>query len=166
MFNNPYMSAYGPQNSLERINNQIAELEKLKAQIPIQQVQHPTNLTQNFQLAPSSQNNMRYANTINDVEKELVISDTAFFSKDLSILWIKNAKGEIRSFELNEIISKDDKDIQIEYLQAQLNELRGMIKDAKSDNQYVDEPVEKSQSADVSIPKSSTKKSKQSAGDI
>lgn len=34
MFGNPY-NAYNPQASLDRINNQIAELEKMKTQIPI-----------------------------------------------------------------------------------------------------------------------------------
>lgn len=115
MFNNPY---YNPQASLDRINNQIAELEKMKQQIP-QQLQQPTNLTQNFQIAPQTQTGIRYANSIDEVKKEMIISDTPFFSKDMSVLWIKNIKGEIKAYTLAEIVEKDEKDLQIEFLQAQ-----------------------------------------------
>jgi hypothetical protein len=114
------------QQSLDNINNNIAELEKLKAQMQNRQNQPAINQT--FQLAPTNQSSMRYANTIEDVNKEMVTGDTPFFSKDLSILWIKNAKGEVKSYELNEILIKDDKDIMIENLQSQINELKGMIK--------------------------------------
>ncbi len=126
MYNNPYYSNYNMQQSLDNINNNIAELEKLKAQMQNRQNQPAINQT--FQLAPTNQSSMRYANTIEDVNKEMVIGDTPFFSKDLSILWIKNAKGEVKSYELNEILIKDDKDIMIENLQSQINELKGMIK--------------------------------------
>lgn len=108
---------YNPQNNIDRINAQIAELEKLKAQVPNIQP-----ITQNFQLAP--QNAFRYANNIDEVKKEYVTCDTPFFSKDLSVLWVKCNTGDIRTFELNEVIQKDEKDLQIEYLQAQINELK------------------------------------------
>lgn len=108
---------YNPQISVDRINSQIAELEKLKAQIPNIQP-----ITQNFQLAP--QNAFRYANSIDEVQKEYVTGDTPFFSKDMSVLWIKNNNGEIRTFEINEVIQKDEKDLQIEFLQAQIDELK------------------------------------------
>jgi hypothetical protein len=108
---------YNPQISVDRINSQIAELEKLKAQIPNIQP-----ITQNFQLAP--QNAFRYANNIDEVQKEYVTGDTPFFSKDMSVLWIKNNNGEIRTFEINEVIQKDEKDLQIEFLQAQIDELK------------------------------------------
>ena len=42
----------------------------------------------------------------------------------------KNTKGDIKTYELKEIVQKDEKDIQIEYLQAQIEELKkGMNKD-------------------------------------
>lgn len=69
MFNNPY---YNSQASVDRINNQIAELEKMRNQL--QQVQ-PTNLTQNFQIAPNNAS-IRYADSLEKVEKEFVIVDT------------------------------------------------------------------------------------------
>ena len=143
MFNNPY---YNPQASLDRINNQIAELEKMKQQIP-QQLQQPTNLTQNFQIAPQTQNGIRYANSIDEVKKEMIISDTPFFSKDMSVLWIKNIKGEIKAYTLAEIVEKDEKDLQIEFLQAQIEELKKGMSTYESSDEYVDESVESKESS-------------------
>lgn len=127
MFGNPY-NAYNPQASLDRINSQIAELEKLKTQIPIQQ---PTNLTQNFQIAPTN-NVIKHAESMEEVQKNMVIGDTPFFSNDMSVVWIKSTNGEIKSYELKEIIQKDEKDIQIEYLQAQIEELKKEVKKDES----------------------------------
>ena len=158
MFNNPY--AYSPQASLDRINGQIAELEKLKSQIP-QQVQPPTNLTQNFQIAPTNREAIRYANSIEEIEKDLVIGDTPYFSKDMSIVWIKNTKGEIKSYELKEIIQKDEKDIQIELLQAQIEELKKeMSNNARTNNPSSNEPIKSEESASIPTSKSSKTKSK------
>lgn len=116
---------YNPQTSIDRINNQIAELEKMKASIP--PVPQATNLTQNFQLAPSK-DVIKYANSIDEVQRDIVIGDTPYFSKDLSIVWIKNTKGDIKTYELTEIVEKDAKDLQIELLLSQIEELKGMIK--------------------------------------
>jgi hypothetical protein len=127
MFGNPY-NTYNPQASLDRINNQIAELEKMKTQIPMQQ---PTNLTQNFQIAPTN-NVIKHAESMEEVQKNMVIGDTPFFSNDMSIVWIKSTNGEIKSYELKEIIQKDEKDIQIEYLQAQIEELKKEVKKDES----------------------------------
>lgn len=156
MYNNPYYSNFNMQQNLDNINNNIAELEKLKAQIQNRQNQPAINQT--FQLAPSNQTSIRYANTIEDVNKEMVTGDTPFFSKDLSIVWIKNAKGEVKSYELTEIIIKDDKDIMIESLQNQINELKGMIKDEH--NADINEPVKSTQPSSISNNSTSSKKSK------
>ena len=119
-------------------------------------MQHPTNLTQNFQLTPSNNAAIRYVESIDDVQKSFVIVDTPFFSKDLSVLWIKNTKGEIKSYSITEIIQKDEKDLQIELLQAQLNELKGMINN-ESNNANVDESTSSKKSASISNDKSSKK---------
>lgn len=128
MFNNPYMQrGINQQNMYEQIDNQINQLNQMKEQIKSNQQQPAINQT--FQLAPNNNHTMRYANTIDDVNKETVYFDTPFFSKDMSILWVKSVGGNIKSYELNEIIPKDAKDMQIEYLQSQIEELKGMIKD-------------------------------------
>lgn len=161
MYNNPYMqnynTNYGQQSLSERIDTQIAQLNQMKEQL--KNNQQPA-INQTFQLAPNSNHTMRYANTIDDVNKETVYFDTPFFSKDMSVLWLKNAKGDIKSYELNEIIQKDEKDLQIELLQAQINEMKGMIKNARTNDEPVDESVESEKSTDVPVLRTSTKKSK------
>ena len=121
MYNNPYQ--FNTQPSLDRINAQINELEKMKQQMQ-QPIQPPTNLTQNFQLAPTNKETIKYANNIEEVQRDMVIGDTPYFSKDLSVVWIKNTKGDIKTYELNEIIPQDEKDMQIALLQSQIEELR------------------------------------------
>lgn len=132
-------NSYNPQVSLDRINNQIAELEKMRNQLQ-QPIQPPTNLTQNFQLAPTNRDVIKYANSIDEVQRDMVIGDTPYFSKDMSVVWLKNTKGDIKTYELNEIVPKDEKDLIIEDLQAQINELKGMVKNecnvANNDEQY------------------------------
>ncbi|MBR1653692.1 MAG: hypothetical protein IJ690_07635 [Clostridia bacterium] len=163
MFNNPYVNsynAYGQQNFSERIDNQIAQLQQMKEQMKNNQQQPAINQT--FQLAPNH-TGIRYANTVDEVNKEIVYSDTPFFSKDMSVLWVKDVKGSIKTYELNEIVPKDEKDIKIEFLMAQIDELK---KGMKANESYanVSKPItntnegeESSNVPDVSKP---AKKSK------
>jgi hypothetical protein len=112
----------------------------MKKQIQQQPIPQPTNLTQNFQLAPSTNREViRYANSIEEVKRDAVIGDTPFFSKDLSVMWIKNHSGDIKAYELSEIVQKDEKDLQIDLLMAKINELEGMIKN-ESTNTNANEP--------------------------
>ena len=122
MYNSPYFNTYNPQASIDRINAQIAELEKMKQQLP-QPNGAPTNLTQNFQISPNS-TTMKYADSIEEVQRDIVVGDTPYFSKDMSVLWVKNTRGDVKSYELNEIIQKDEKDLQIECLQAQSESMK------------------------------------------
>ncbi len=122
---NPYMQ----QPNIDRINAQINELEKIKAQIQ----QPQPSINQTFQLAPNRET-MRFAETIEDVKREMVVGDTPYFSKDMSVVWIKNAKGDIKTYELQEIIEKDEKDLQIEYLQLQIEELKRSMKHEQYDS--------------------------------
>ena len=163
MYNNPYVSPYNPQPTLDRINAQINELEKMKSQMQQPVQAPPTNLTQNFQLAPTNREVIKYANSMEEVQRDIVIGDTPYFSKDMSIVWVKNTKGEIKTYELNEIIPKDNKDLQIEYLQAQIEELKKEMKNYEPAN-VVDEstskPIESEKPANVSTISKSNKKSK------
>jgi phosphoribosyl-AMP cyclohydrolase len=160
MFNNPYAmpSVYNQQDNVTRIDNQIAQLENIKKQIqqPIQQ-QVP-NVTQNFQLAPTREV-IRYANNIDEVTKDVVTGDTPFFSRDMSVVWIKNANGDIKTYELNEVVLKDEKDMKIDFLMAQIQELKkGIEKYEHSTN--VNGTIENEESTNVSEVSKSTKKSK------
>ena len=170
MYQNPYIqnfnnNPYGQQSMNERIDNQIAQLQQMKEQIKNNNQQPAINQT--FQLAPTHQSGMRYANTIDDVNKEVVYVDTPFFSKDMSVVWIKNNKGDIKTYELKEIVPMDERDLLIQNLQMQVNELRKEVKDnAKSININDDESIKNETTSDVSISRTSTKKSKQSDGNV
>ena len=173
MYNNPYMNMYNSQANIDRLNEQINNLEKMKAQL--QQPVQPTNLTQNFQLAPSNKDVIRYASSIEEVQRDMVIGDTPYFSKDMSVVWIKNTKGDIKTYELTEIVPQDEKDIQIALLQSQIEELRKEVRnneqfitndvsteDATDTTEY-DETIRKSikESKPTSIQRVSTSKKKQ-----
>lgn len=165
MYNNPY---YNQQMNIDRINsinNQIAELEKLRNQVQNQtaQPQMPTNLTQNFQLAPTSPSTMRFANSIDEVQKEIVVTDTPYFSKDLSVMWLKNPKGEIKSYELSEIVHKDEKDLKIDYLMAQIEELKkgmGVSESVTNVNEPITNTGKEPKSSTISAVSKSNAKSK------
>ena len=130
MYGNSY---YNNQVNLDRINNQITELEKIRNQLQ-QPIPQPTNLTQNFQLTPNV-NPLKYATSMDEVKRENVNSDTPYFSKDMSVVWIKSTKGDIKTYELTEIIPKDEKDLKIEYLQLQIEQMKkGMMKDESNSN--------------------------------
>jgi len=158
MYNNPY--SYNPQVNIDRINNQIAELEKMRTQLQ-QPIQQP--ITQNFQISPTNRETIRYANSMEEVQRDMVLGDTPYFSKDMSIVWVKNSKGEIKTYELNEIIAKDDKDLKIEFLQAQIEELKRGMKKHEPNNvidEPITEPIESQEPTDVSAISKSNKKSK------
>lgn len=123
------------QPNIDRINAQIAELEKMRSQM-----QQPAPITQNFQLASYS---MRYAKSLDEVNKTSVMTDTPFFSQDMAVLWVKSASGDVKSYELKEIIKKDEKDLQIEFLKAQIEELKKNVDD-------VIKPTKDEKSTDVS----------------
>ena len=88
----------------------------------------------------------------------MVMGDTPYFSKDMSVVWVKNTQNQIKTYELNEVVLKDDKDLMIESLQIQLNEMKGMIENAKSNDVNDDEPVKSKKSTNVSSSKSSNTK--------
>ena len=136
MFNNPYMQ----QQNLDRINDQIKQLENIR-----NQMQQPVPITQNFQLAPS--NSIRYAKSIEEVDKSPVMGDTPFFSQDMAVLWLKNASGEVKTYELKEIIKKDEKDLKIEFLMAQIEEMKN---NAKPNSPDVDGTIKNEESTSIS----------------
>lgn len=156
-----YLNPYNRQADLDRINAQMNELEKIKAQMQQQPMQ--PNINQTFQLAPTNRDVIRYANNIEEVQRDLVMGDTPYFSKDMSVVWIKNTKGEIKTFELIEIIAKDEKDMQIEYLQSQIEELKGMIKNESDDEDVSNDDAKQSSTNTTkygSTIRTTTKKSK------
>lgn len=119
------------QGMRDRIDRQLQQM---------QQISQPqqTPITQNFQLAPSQNNSsIKYAENLDDVKKELVLGDTLFINKSFTTMWLKNARGETKTYEVKEIVVLDEKDAQIENLKAQIEELKKeMIYNAEHANQY------------------------------
>lgn len=160
MFNNPYITnAFNPQPSIDRINDQINQLENMKKQI--QQPQPtPTNLTQNFQLAPTNREVIRYADSLDEVQRDMVIGDTPYFSRDMSVVWVKNLKGDIRTYELKEIVPLDEKDIKIQNLEDELERLKGVINYESSSAKYDSTNDETNTTEDDESIRSAVKESK------
>lgn len=184
MNNNTYQRNYIPnynQNMYEdnlssQIDNQINQLVTMRNQLRNNAVQNNQQqqpaINQTFQLSPNNNGGIKYVNSLEDVSKEIVFFDTPFFSKDLTVMWLKNASGDIKAYELSEIIQKDEKDMQIELLQAELDELKGMIKNewintnddeakntenTSTSNESTRKSVKKNQSSSISrISKSKT----------
>lgn len=151
------------QDNINMINEQINRLEQMRNQIvqqpTQQQQQQQPSINQTFQLAPTAQSTLRYVNTMDDVAKEMVFGDTAFFSKDMSIMWLKNSKGEIKSYELTEIIQKDEKDMIIESLKMQVDEMNKTLKEMKENAKSIiandDESVKSEESPSVPVSRTS-----------
>ena len=179
MNNNMYPRQYIPNYNInqqsmyeQQIDNEINSLQQMKDRLKNNAVQQPAAINQTFQLAPQNNNVIKFVNSIDDVQKELAITDTPFINKDYSMLWIKNAKGDIRTFELIEIIPKDEKDILIEDLQKQVSRLSNQIKEmSRNEQQYnetsdeyeseqFDKPVESKTTSNVSNVRTSKSKSK------
>ena len=146
---------YNPQMNIERIDKQISDLERIKSQL---QQPTPTNLTQNFQISPN-QGGMKYAENLEQVEKELVLLDTPYFSRDMSVLWVKKASGDTKTYELSEIVKKDEKDLKIEFLMAKIEELEKEANYEPNDA-IIDEPVESKKSTITSKGRATKSKSK------
>lgn len=130
-----YPNMYNSQNNIDRINAQMAELDRMKQQL--QQSLQPA-INQTFQLAPQN-SFLKVVDKIEDVEKELAVTDTPFVNKDYSVLWIKNIKGEIRTFNMQEVKPKDEKDVLIEKLQSQIYQLNNKLEEMNTNDEHESE---------------------------
>ena len=153
---NPYFNQQYQQDLLnmkERIDRQLQQAQNQP------QMQQPVPITQNFQLAPNqNQNGIKYANTIDDVKKELVFADTLFVNKEYTQLWLKNALGEVKTYKLEQVIELDEKDRKINELMAKINMLESEMKNNESTtngNANVNATNTKSKSSSISNDKSS-----------
>lgn len=142
---------FNPQFNIDRINNQIMELEKMKTQLG--NMQQVPIINQTFQ--QTSPSVIKYADSIDDVNKEMVIGDTPYFSKDMSVVWIKSIKGDIKTYELKEVVLKDEKDLMIESLQLQIKE---MMENAKSSSTNDAESIKNEESTSISNDKQGNRK--------
>ena len=117
------------QNMREKIDRQMQQMQQLNQNQMQQQPQIP-QVNQTFQLAPNPSNNeleSKYVNNIDEVKGIFVMKTGVFLNKELNTLWIKNTNGDIRTFELNEIIPQDPKDVEINNLKQELQRMKEMI---------------------------------------
>ena len=145
------------KNIINQANGQLQQLQN-QPQMPMQQPQ----IHQNFQLAPNlntSELESKYANSIEEVKNTFVIKTGVFLNKELNTLWIKNTNGDIRTFELNEIIRTDPKDEEINNLRQELQRMKEMIaNESNVNNSDYDGANEGKKSARIPVRKQSNAK--------
>lgn len=138
-----YVNNFSPYNQ-----NSIQQLEQMRDQLDAriqtaqqqqqqsQQQQTPQipQINQSFQLAPTTNSNSdlegRYAENIDEVKNTFVMKTGIFASKDFNTIWIKDVSGNIRTFKTEEIIPRDEKDMQIQALQEELNNMKVLMAQA------------------------------------
>ena len=138
------------QNMRDKIDRQMQQVQQLSQNQIQQPVQQP--ITQNFQIAPNVNNEIegKYANSIEDVRNTFVMKVGVFVNRDFSTMWVKNVNGDIRTFNTEEIIELDEKDREIMMLRKEIENMKGMISNAKqSDNTNVNDEIEESKSKRV-----------------
>ena len=132
------------QNMREKIDRQMQQMQQFN-QNQMQQQPIP-QINQSFQLAPNPSNNeleSKYVNNIDEVKGIFVMKTGVFLNKELNTLWIKNTNGDIRTFELSEIIQTDPKDIEINNLRQELQRMKEMISnESNGNNTVINEPNE------------------------
>lgn len=130
------------QGYLQNLQNIINDAQNRINQIQNQtQTQQQTPITQNFQLAPSNEKGIKYAENDEDVSNHLVLVDTLFVNKELTKMWYKNASGEIKTYSLKEIIVLDEKDQEIAKLRQKIEEMEAKYESSTTVN---NEPIGKS----------------------
>lgn len=117
---------YNYDRQIQEERNKIAELERQKMQSLYTQ---PTILNQTIQAGPQA-SGIRYAESIDDVHREMAFADTLFVNKAFTNMWYKKPTGEVKTYLLEEFIPKDEKDIRIEALE---NEIK-MLKESKNES--------------------------------
>lgn len=151
------MNGYNPQimnfdKQILEERNKIAELERQKMQALYTP---PTILNQTIQAGPQS-NGIKYAESIDEVNREIVFADTLFINKGFTNLWFKNPRGEVKTYLLEEFIPKDEKDIKIENLEKQLNDLKKEITNNASKYSSFNQPNNSTVESTVSSELSTT----------
>lgn len=185
MNNNPYMNPYvntynqQPMNNMQQINSYdeyLKYLEKEKERIEktkeqyinrFQQQQPTLNQTIQVTPTPSQSIGLKHVKGIENVNSELVMVETPFVLDDYSVLFIKNAKGEVRTFTMEEIVPKDEKDKIIEQLRLENEELKGMISNESTNttndeqgNTTIDKSTKTKTTSNVSVSRTSKSRAK------
>lgn len=125
MFGNPYYNAFS--NPIDRIDNQMKELENLKRNYQNSQTQPIQNIIN----TNGSQVEFE-ARILNENEKPdeiLVQRKTAFIDLKNGVLSIKELNGEIKSYKIE--LPKTPEQLKIEELEKQNKELLSKLEERK-----------------------------------
>lgn len=117
---NPY---FNPQSNIDRINNQIKELENLRGQyqnIPNMQTQPIQNII-NTSGATTIDFEAKYIKDNEDISNIPINRRTAFIDLNKGMLSIKEVDGDVKEYPI--ILPKDEKDLKIEELEKKLSEM-------------------------------------------
>ena len=129
------------QNMKDRIDRNMQNYQQTQNQF-MQPQQAP--ITQNFQLTPQSNNpnelQSSYVNNIDEVKNIFMTRNGIFVNKDLTSAWFKDTEGKIKTFSLIEVIEKDEKDLEIENLKNEINQMRTLL---LQKNETQEEPKKK-----------------------
>ena len=149
------------QNMKERIDKQMQQMQQFN-QNQMQNQQPIPQINQSFQLAPNPNNNeleSKYVNNIDEVKGIFVMKTGVFLNKELNTLWIKNTNGDIRTFELNELVEIDPKDREIAILKQELEKMKEMISNESNGNNTDNDGADESKkSARIPVRKQSNAK--------
>ena len=151
MINNFIPNTTNYMQSLQAIkDNADRQMRELQSQ---QNYYQPPQVTQNFQLAPmNNQNELegKFVSDIKEVEDTFVIKTGVFLTSDLSMLWVKDSSGKIRTFNTNEVIELDEKDKEILALKDEIAKLKGDNNGEQYTNEYVVKSTTKKKSTKLS----------------
>lgn len=111
---NPY------SNPMERIDNQIKELQNLKKSYQ-NMPQQPMNVFNVNATTPQIDFEARILNENEKPSEIIVTRKTAFIDLKNGVLSIKEINGDIKEYKI--ILPKDEKDLKIEELERRINEL-------------------------------------------
>lgn len=142
---NPYNPNYIMQewqNMKDKIDRNMQNYQQVQNQFMQPQQQAP--ITQNFQIAPQtnpSELQSAYVNNVDEVKNIFMTKNGIFVNKELTSAWFKDTEGKIKTYSLIEVIEKDEKDIEIERLKDEINQMRTLL---LQKNDKVEEPKKKS----------------------
>lgn len=130
----PYNNNYNNQFYIQDLQAMKDRIDKTMQQYQQNQAQNQQpvqpQIHQSFQLAPQgnfSEIQAKYVSDIEDVKNTFIMNVGLFVNKEMNTLWLKNINGDIRIFALNEIIEQDPKDIEINNLKQELENMKLLI---------------------------------------
>lgn len=117
------------QDMRDQIDRQMQDLQ-MRQQQQLMQPQQP-QINQTFQLSNPQQSlndfDSKYAESLDEVKNTLVFKNSIFVNKDMDTMWFKDTSGNTKTFALTEVVEKDSKDVEIENLKEQLNEMKAIL---------------------------------------